>query len=93
MKLHAEIVESVTLKVENEPSPIIVQFVEDKEKQHFEVMCYDFDAYRHGIRKWDIWQMNVNWKSDIFVDQKTFNKSYFTYFFCTKANPVIQMQK
>lgn len=93
MKLHAKIVESVNLKVENQPSSIIVQFLEDKEKQHFEVLFYAFDAYRHGIRKWDIWELNVKWKSDIFVDQKTGNKSYFTYLFCTMAKPIMQMQK
>ena len=93
MKLQARIAEGVDLKVDNHPQSIIVEFTEDKSKQRFEVMCYDFDPYQHGIRKWDIWELNVKWKSQIFEDEKTGHKSYFTYLFCTKAKPIMQMQK
>ena len=93
MKLKAIIRESVELKKSNEPQSVIVEFVEDKEKQHFEVLFFDLDPYREGIRKWDIWELTIKWKSEVFTDEKTGKKSYFTYLICSKAKPVVQMQK
>ena len=93
MKLKAIIRESVELKKGNEPQSVIVEFVEDKEKQHFEVLFFDLDPYREGIRKWDIWELTIKWKSEVFEDEKTGKKSYFTYLICSKAKPVLQMQK
>ncbi|MCZ2085637.1 MAG: hypothetical protein LC112_15320 [Flavobacteriales bacterium] len=91
MKLQAKILESVDLKVGNESQSIIVQFLEDKDKQHFEVWFHNFDPYRNGLRKWDIWELSIKFKSDVFTDPKTLKKSYFTYLICTKANPIIRM--
>lgn len=93
MKLQARIKEEVDLKQDDRPQSVIVEFVGDKEKQHFEVLFYDLDPYREGIRKWDIWELTVKLKSEIFSDPKTNVKSYFTYLLCTKAKPIMQMQK
>ena len=93
MKLKAIIRESVELKKGNEPQSVIVEFVEEKEKQHFEVLFFDLDPYREGIRKWDIWELTIKWKSEIFEDEKTGKKSYFTYLTCSKVIPIVQMQK
>ena len=46
MKLKAIIRESVELKKGNEPQSVIVEFVEDKDKQNFEVLFYDLDPYK-----------------------------------------------
>ena len=91
MKLKEIIRESVDLKKGNEPQSVIVDIVEDKEKQHFEVLFFDLDPYREGIRKWDIWELTIKWKSEVFEDEKTGKKSYFTYFTCSKAKPIMQM--
>lgn len=93
MKLHAVIRETVDLKQGDAPQSVIVEFVEDKEKQHFEVLFYDIDPYHHKIRKWDTWELTIKWKSEIFIDSKTQVKSYFTYLVCTKAIPIHQLQK
>lgn len=93
MKLQARIKEGVDLKQDDRPQSVIVEFVGDKEKQHFEVLFYDLDPYREGIRKWDIWELTIKWKSEIFADPKTNVKSYFTHLVCTKAKPIMQMQK
>lgn len=93
MKLHAKIIESANPKSGNAASSIIIQFVDDKEGQNFEVFCYDFDPYYTKIRKWDIWELSIKWKSEIFTDPKTEVKSYFTHLICTKASPVFQMDK
>ena len=93
MKLQARIKEGVDLKQGDEPQSVIVEFVGDKEKQHFEVWFYDSDPYHTGIRKWDIWELTIKWKSEIFSDPKTEVKSYFTHLVCTKAKPIMQMQK
>lgn len=93
MKLQARIKEEVNLKQGDEPQSVIVEFVDDKEKQQFEVLFYDLDPYRTGIRKWDIWELTIKWKSEIFTDPKTQVKSYFTHLVCTKAKPIMQMQK
>ena len=68
MKLQAIIRETVEPKPVDLPQSVIVEFVGDKEKQHFEVLFYDFDPYQHKIRKWDTWELTIKWKSDIFID-------------------------
>ena len=93
MKLHAKIIESAIPKRDDVASSIIIQFVDDKEGQNFEVFCPDFDPYYTKIRKWDIWELSIKWKSEIFIDPKTKVKSYFTHLICTKASPVFQMDK
>lgn len=93
MKLNAKIIESATPKNGKEASSIIIQFVDDKEGQNFEVFCFDFDPYYTKIRKWDIWELSIKWKSEIFIDPKTEVKSYFTHLICTKASPIFQMDK
>ncbi|KEY20326.1 hypothetical protein [Kaistella antarctica] len=93
MKLQVRIKEGVALKVGNEPQSVIVEFVDDKEKQRFEVLFYDLDPFQLGIRLWDIWELTIKWKSEIFTDPKTEVKSYFTHLTCTKAKPIMQMQK
>lgn len=93
MKLQAKIKESIKLKEGNLPQSVIVEFVDDKEGQDFEVLFYDIDPYRHGLRKWDVWELNVKWKSEIFTDTKTGVKSYFTYLVCDKVKPIFQMGK
>ena len=93
MKFHARIMESVSPKNSDAASSIIIQFVDDKEGQNFEVFCYDFDPYYTKIRKWDIWELSIKWKSEIFTDPKTQLKYYFTHLICTKALPVFQRGK
>lgn len=61
--------------------------------KHFEVFMEDFDAYYLGIRKWDIWELSIKWKSEIFTDPKMEVKSYFTHLICAKTSPVFQMDK
>ena len=92
MKLHAIIRETVKMKQDDLPQSVIVEFVGDKEKQHFEILFNDIDPYREGIRKWDTWELTIKWKSEIFTDPKTEVKSYFTYLTCSKAIPIHQMQ-
>ena len=46
MKLQARIKEDPDLKKGNEPQSVIVEFVEDKDKQNFEVLFYDLDPYK-----------------------------------------------
>lgn len=93
MKLQAIIRETVEPKRGDLPQSIIVEFVGDKEKQHFEILCHDFDPYQYKIRKWDTWELTIKWKSEIFEDQKTGKKSYFTHLVCIKAMPIHQIQK
>ena len=93
MKLQVIIRDTVNLKQGDLPQSVIVEFVGDKEKQHFEVLFYDFAPYQHKIRKWDTWELSIKWKSEIFVEPKTEAKSYFTYLVCTKAVPIHEMQK
>ncbi|MFN3021806.1 hypothetical protein ACK1KB_12645 [Chryseobacterium sp. TY3] len=93
MKLQAIIRETVEPKQGKLPQSVIVEFLGDKEKQHFEVLFYDLDPYDLKIRKWDTWELTIKWKSEIFVDSKTKAKSYFTYLVCNKAVPIHQMEK
>ncbi|WP_226063325.1 hypothetical protein [Kaistella polysaccharea] len=93
MKLQARIKEGADLKQGNKPQSVIVRFVDDKEKQRFEVLFYDLDPYQLGIRLWDIWELTIKWKSEIFTDPKIEVSYYFTHLVCTKAKPIMQMQK
>lgn len=54
MKLQARIKGGASMKIDNLPQSVIVEFIDDKENQHFEVFFYDLDPYREGIRLWDI---------------------------------------
>ena len=92
MKLHAKIIGSVIPKNDDTIPSIIIQFIDDKKQQKFEVFCPDFDPYYIKIRKWDIWELSIKWKSEIFTDPITQKNSYFTILICTKAVPVFQMQ-
>ena len=85
MKLKATIIESAFPKKDSEKQSIIIEFTDDKVKQHFEVFIENFDAYYLGLRKWDIWELSIKWKSEIFTDPKTEVKSYFTHLICTMA--------
>lgn len=91
--MQLEIIESAIPKNGIGKQSIIIVLIEDKEKQHFIVLIEDFDAYYLGIRKWDIWELSIKWKSEIFTDPKTKVKSYFTHLICNKAVPIFQMQK
>ena len=93
MKLKAKIIESAIPKNGVTRQSIIIEFFDDKEKKHVEVFVDDFDAYYLGIRKWDIWELSIKWKSEIFTDPKTEVKSYFTHLIYIKASPVFQMDK
>ena len=55
-------------------------------------LCPDFNPDYTKIRKWDIWELSIKWKSEIFTDPITQKNSYFTILICTKAVPVFQMQ-
>lgn len=80
MKLRATVKES-PLPSQN---TMIVQFEGDKKKQHFELKC-TFNPYQNGLRKWDVIDVWVKWESEIFEDEKTGEKSYFTHLICDKA--------
>lgn len=86
MKLRVVIKETINLSDQT----IIVQFQSDKKKQHFEVKC-EFNPYNHKMRKWDIWDLNIKWESEIFTDDKTGIKSYFTHLICSSAVPFCQV--
>ncbi|MEC5156646.1 hypothetical protein [Chryseobacterium sp. MP_3.2] len=86
MKLRAIIKESPELSDQT----IIVIFEGDERKQHFEVKC-EFNPYQIGIRKWDSWDLWIKWESEIFTDEKTQVKSYFTHLICSKAKPFCQV--
>lgn len=93
MKLRAIIRETSGLKEGDFPQSLIVEFVKDKKKQHFEVLFYDLDPYREGIRKFDIWELTIRLESELFTHPKTRVKSYFTTLVCSKATPVNQPQE
>lgn len=86
MKFKAVIIESV----EADNNNIIVYFEGDKEKQHFEIECA-FDAFNLGMRKWEVWELNLKFRSEIFEDPKTGKKSYFINFVCNIANSIHEM--
>lgn len=69
---------------------VIVKFEGDEKQQHFEVRC-DFNPYRHRMRVWDSWDFWIKWESEIFTDEKTQVKSYFTHLVCSKAEPFYQI--
>lgn len=60
---------------------IIVTFEVDKNKMPFEVHFKDYTPYSIGMRKWDYWEINIKWESEVFEDDKTGKKSYFTHLF------------
>ncbi|MCX8524606.1 hypothetical protein OF897_11845 [Chryseobacterium formosus] len=37
------------------------------------------------MRKWDIWEMVIKCDSEIYTDEKTEKKSYFTHLLCDNA--------
>lgn len=86
MKFKAVIIESVL----PDNNKIIVYFEQDKEKQHFEIEC-KFDAFNLGLRKWEVWELQIKFRSEIFEDPKTKVKSYFTHFICNVATPIHEM--
>lgn len=45
MKLQAKIIEAAIPNNGVEKKSIIIEFIDDKEKQYFEVFIEDFDAY------------------------------------------------
>lgn len=83
MKFKAVIIESVEVKGD----VVVIYFEGDKAKQHFEIKC-EFNAFELGIRKWEVWEFYIKFKSEIFEDSKTKVKSYFTHLVCYKATPV-----
>lgn len=86
MKLRATIREDV----QENANSIIVEFEGDDKKQHFEVKC-TFNPYEVGMRKWDIWDLKIKFESEIFTEQKTCEKSYFTHLICDKARVFISL--
>ncbi len=72
-------------EVKSSDKSIIVEFESDKEKQHFEVHC-NFSPFYEKIEKWDIWDLVIKFKSEIFTEPKKGDKSYFTHLICTKAH-------
>jgi hypothetical protein len=80
MKLKATIVDETS----PDHNSIIVSFEVDKNKKHFEIKC-SFNPYVHKMRKWDSWELTIIWDSEVYQDEKTGEKSYFTYLLCDKA--------
>lgn len=80
MKLKARIIEEVKAS----DKTIIVEFEDDKSKQHFEVKCL-FSPFYKEIKKWDSWILNIKFESEVFTDPKTEKKSYFTHLICKNA--------
>jgi len=80
MKLRATIREEVQANANH----IVVEFEGDDKKQHFEVKC-TFNPYEVGMRKWDIWDLKIRFESEIFTEQKTGEKSYFTHMVCCNS--------
>lgn len=75
--------------VEPDDRSVIVEFIGDPKKQHFEVHC-TFDPFEKTVQKWDQWEFQIRWETEIFVEAKTGKKSYFTHLFCDEAKPVHQ---
>ena len=80
MKLKATIVEEINLN----DNSVIVTFEGDKNKKHYEVKC-SFNPFVQKMRKWDTWTMVIKWDSEIYTDEKSGSKSYFTYLLCDNA--------
>lgn len=83
MKIKATIVEETNLN----DNSVIVTFEGDKNKKHYEVKC-SFNPFVHKMRKWDTWTMVIKWDSEIYTDEKSGSKSYFTYLLCDKATEI-----
>lgn len=69
---------------------IIVLFEGDEKRQHFQLRC-EFNPYQHRMRVWDSWDFWIKWESEIFTDEKTQVKSYFTHLICSRAEPFYQI--
>lgn len=80
MKLRATIREEVQVNADT----IVVEFQGDEKKQHFEVKC-KFNPYLYKMRKWDTWDLKIRFESEIFTEEKTGHKSYFTHLVCDSA--------
>lgn len=85
MKFKAVIIESV----EPDNNKVIVYFEGDKLKQHFEIECM-FDAFNLGMRKWEVWELHLKFRSEIFEELKSGVKSYFMHLDCNIATPIHQ---
>lgn len=79
----------VTIVDETSPdhNSVIVIFESDKYKKHYEVKC-SFNPFVYKMRKWDSWEMDIKWDSEVYKDKKTGQKSYFTYLLCEKATEI-----
>jgi hypothetical protein len=86
MKLRATIREEVKASA----NLIVVEFDGDDKRQHFEVKC-NFDPYQAGMRKWDIWDLKIKFESEIFTEEKTGKKSYFTHMICYNARASVPL--
>lgn len=80
MKLKATIREEVKPSDES----ILIEFYENQKKQNFEVKCL-FSPFDLEMRKWDSWLLTIKMESEIFTDQKTGEKYYFTHLICSNA--------
>ncbi|AZB17564.1 hypothetical protein EG352_07195 [Chryseobacterium indologenes] len=81
MKVRGTIMEDVSPKDKS----VIVRFEGDENNQHFEIHC-NFSPFYKEMKKWDIWDFIIKLKSEVFIDPKTKEKSYFTLLVCSKAS-------
>jgi len=81
MKMRCTIQETIN---PNDTS-IIVIFEGDKRKMPFEIHFRDWNPYANKMRKWDYWEINIKWESEVFEDEKTGKKSYFTHLIGSNA--------
>ena len=86
MKFNVRIIEDVVPENDN----LIVYFQSDKNEQHFQINC-SFNPFNLKIRKWEVWELNIKFRNEIFEDSKTNVKSYFTHFDCDKAIPIYEI--
>ncbi len=63
---------------------MIVEFIGDEKKQHFEIRCL-FSPFDSEMRKWDSWLLTIKMESEIYTDPKSGEKSYFTHLLCNTA--------
>lgn len=75
---------TVREEVQKAAQSIVVEFVGDPNRQHFEVKC-SFDPYAEGIRKWDTWELKLRFEAEVFTEARTGGKSYFTHLICDRA--------
>jgi len=43
------------------------------------------------MRKWDIWDLKIKFESEIFTEEKTGKKSYFTHMICYNARASVPL--